>query len=121
MMNDMMCKCLRMMVMAGIVALAACAGSANRAPIEERSTVGSGGYAGGRASAAPAAGAEVADSDWTATVRPLGEAATTSSRALAGSDTASASPPPSVSASPPAPTSDSASRQRRSIRRWSVC
>lgn len=85
------------MVLAGVAALAACMGGGNRAPVEERSIAG-----GDRtAPAPPAAGAELPESDWTATVRPLGEAGTTRSRTLPGSDAASPSPAPSPSASPP--------------------
>lgn len=101
-----MCNRRWMMVMVGIVLLAACAGGSNRAPIEERSTVGSDRYAGSRASAGPAAGAEADASDWTATVRPLGESAATSSRALPDGEVAPPSPSPPAS---PAPATDVAS------------
>ncbi len=99
-----MCKVRRMSVLVGAVLLAACAGGVNKAPIEERSTVGGDRYAGSSASAPPAAGAELPESDWTATVRPLGDSEATRSRSLPGGDA-----PSTVPSRSPLPPTDTAS------------
>lgn len=70
----------RLAALAGVVSLVACTGGGTPAPTVARSTAGSVHAGAPRVSA----GSEVGESDWTATVRPLGEPDESTARALAG-------------------------------------
>lgn len=73
-----------LLVLTCVTLLAACGGDDGLAPVAERSTAAAPSDAGGpRVSA----GTEVEEGDWTATVRPLGDAGGSAPRALPGSRT----------------------------------
>jgi tetratricopeptide (TPR) repeat protein len=90
-------------LVAGTLLLAACGGGGNLAPVAERSTAGADS---GSAAAPPArAGSEVGEGDWTATVRPLGDSGTTTTRPLSGNEAGEpASVAPAATAAPSATT-----------------
>ena len=107
---DDMSECrLVLVLVAGVLMTAACGGAGSKAPVVERSTATA---AGQRSSASggippPRAGLEVGDTDWTATVRPLGESHPTASRALPG-ESSPAPPAPPASSTAQAPASGGA-------------
>ncbi len=83
--GDSLCHNMRvgrslLFMLTGVLMTAAC-GGAGLAPVVERSTAGTGsGQAAGISGGA--AGGEVSDGGWTATVRPLGDPGSTASRKL---------------------------------------
>ncbi len=95
-----MCVCRSLaIILAGALVTAACGGG-SVAPVVERSATGSGSglYPG---TARATAGSEASDSDWTATVRPLGDPGSTASRELPSEVPAAAA----AGTNEPAPTS----------------
>ncbi len=90
-----------LVVVAAALMTAAC-GSGSLAPVVDRSTAGAGSdqSAGASGTTVATAGSEVAETDWTATVRPLGDSGDTASRALPSQASAPASTPNSQAGAP---------------------
>lgn len=84
--NDKESRCRWLLVATAAMALTACAGGGSPAPVVDRSAAGSAHAANAASSGGPrvSAGSEVGESDWTATVRPLGAPDTGITRALPG-------------------------------------
>lgn len=93
-------RCL-ILIVSGTLAVSACGGG-GMAPVVERSSTAPGSSPSAQMSADGAANAasQAAESDWTATVRPLGDSGSTASRALPGEESVAA---PASASSPAGP------------------